>query len=403
MSDYSIIGAGIAGLNLAVKLKRKYPDKVVVIFEKENRLGGRIYTHPSKIECGAARFSNTHKRVNTLVKDYQLSSKLIKLPKKINYIETKRYNTDFINANDIITELIKYKEKYSKDFLMNVTFKEFASIVFSEETSRLLENGYPYYSEISIVNAYDAIKSFEEDLSHTKTFYTLKGGLSQIIEKLEKEFISLGGMIKKNHSLIEIKTDETGVSLIFNKSNTIKSEILILAIPVNGLKGVKGVKGVNGMNSVQGKPLLRVYYTYDSKDSWFTDIPKTTTDDKIKYIIPINKNVIMINYSDGPKATYWNNAYKDGTQDKKIAESLKRLFPDRNIPKYKKKHHFFWEFGAAYWKKGSDSKKVHDQMLNPSPNLYICGDSFSNHQAWVEGALQTSDEVFDLLRMNQKN
>jgi monoamine oxidase len=394
MIDYSIIGAGIAGLNLGVKLKRKYPDKVVVIFEKENRLGGRVHTHSSLIECGAARFSNTHKRVNTLVKDYHLSSKLIKLPKNINYIETKQYNTDFVNANDIITELIKYKEKYSKDFLMNVTFKEFASIVFSEETSRLLENGYPYYSEISIVNAYDAIHAFEEDLSHTKTFYTLKGGLSQLIAKLEKEFLSLGGMIHQNHSLDEIKSAETGFQLLFNKSKSKSTEILILAIPVNRLKGLKGLKG---LNSVQGKPLLRVYYTYDSKDSWFTDIPKTTTDDKIKYIIPINKNVIMINYTDGPKATYWNNAYKDGTQDKKIAESLKRLFPDRNIPKYKKKYHFFWEFGAAYWKKGSDSKKIHDQMLNPSTNLYICGDSFSNHQAWMEGALQTSDEVFDLL------
>jgi len=162
--------------------------------------------------------------------------------------------------------------------------------------------------------------------------------------------------------------------------------------------GLKGLKGLKGLNSVQGKPLLRVYYTYEDKDSWFTDLTKTTTDDKIKYIIPINKNVIMINYTDGPKATYWNNAYKDGTQDKKIAESLKKLFPDRDIPKYKKKHHFFWEFGAAYWKRGADSKKVHDQMLNPSPNLYICGDSFSNHQAWMEGALQTSDEVFDLLK-----
>ena len=103
-TDYSIIGAGIAGLNLAIQLKRKYPNKEVVIFEKENRLGGRIKTHPSQIECGAARFSNTHKRINALVRDYHLSSKLLKLSKKINYIETKQYNTDFVNANDIITE-----------------------------------------------------------------------------------------------------------------------------------------------------------------------------------------------------------------------------------------------------------------------------------------------------------
>ena len=27
------------------------------------------------------------------------------------------------------------------------------------------------------------------------------------------------------------------------------------------------------------------------------------------------------------------------------------------------------------------------------PNFYICGENYSNYQAWCEGALQTSEEV----------
>ena len=32
-------------------------------------------------------------------------------------------------------------------------------------------------------------------------------------------------------------------------------------------------------------------------------------------------------------------------------------------------------------------------MLNPESNLFLCGDSFSNNQAWMEGALQTSEKI----------
>ena len=40
-------------------------------------------------------------------------------------------------------------------------------------------------------------------------------------------------------------------------------------------------------------------------------------------------------------------------------------------------------------------------MLNPIENIYICGESFSQQQAWMEGALQTSNEVVELI--NKKN
>ena len=42
-----IIGGGISGLNVGIKLLDKYED--VVIYEKSNYLGGRIYTMNHKI------------------------------------------------------------------------------------------------------------------------------------------------------------------------------------------------------------------------------------------------------------------------------------------------------------------------------------------------------------------
>ena len=39
------------------------------------------------------------------------------------------------------------------------------------------------------------------------------------------------------------------------------------------------------------------------------------------------------------------------------------------------------------------------KMLKPVKNtpLYICGESYSRWQAWVEGALETSDKVLEII------
>ena len=38
-------------------------------------------------------------------------------------------------------------------------------------------------------------------------------------------------------------------------------------------------------------------------------------------------------------------------------------------------------------------------MLKPVKNkeIYICGEAYSLHQAWIEGSLQTADEVFKMI------
>jgi len=36
-------------------------------------------------------------------------------------------------------------------------------------------------------------------------------------------------------------------------------------------------------------------------------------------------------------------------------------------------------------------------MINPLPNLYICGDGLSHIQGWMEGALETAKEVIKII------
>ena len=78
-------------------------------------------------------------------------------------------------------------------------------------------------------------------------------------------------------------------------------------------------------------------------------------------------------------------------------EELKILFPNKNIPMpiYFKTH--YWTVGAHHWKPGYNSNYISKKILNPLKNIYICGESFSQKQAWIEGGLETANEVAKII------
>ena len=102
---------------------------------------------------------------------------------------------------------------------------------------------------------------------------------------------------------------------------------------------------------------------------------KITTNNPIKYIIPVNskKGVIMISYTDSHFANYWLRCVNNGTFENKLNKYLKELFPDIDIPKAKWYKHCYWHVGAGYWKSTYDRKNIINKMTQPidNENLYI--------------------------------
>ena len=166
---------------------------------------------------------------------------------------------------------------------------------------------------------------------------------------------------------------------------------------------------LNNIKSIQNEPLYRIYarYPLDKKTNkvWFDGLDKIVTNLPIKYIIPINyeKGVIMISYTDSKFANYWIKQVSEGTFETTLNKQLKQLFPDINIPKAKWYKHCPWNSGAGYWKKGYDRKLIMPKMIQPlgkKENIYICGENYSSHQAWVEGSLETSNIVLEAIYKN---
>ena len=113
-------------------------------------------------------------------------------------------------------------------------------------------------------------------------------------------------------------------------------------------------------------------------------------------VIPINKDIglIMISYTDDIFADFWYSSFKNGDIGRQLYKYLKEIFPDRQIPMrpaITRVH--YWGSGGHFFTPGSNSEKVINDIVKPfnSKELYIIGESYSSHQSWIEGALETSD------------
>jgi len=87
-----IIGSGISGLYLAYKLIKEKNEngKNIKIYEKNNRIGGRIYTYENKennlkYSVGAGRLGKKHKYIMKLIKDFNLENQIIDINKDKKY------------------------------------------------------------------------------------------------------------------------------------------------------------------------------------------------------------------------------------------------------------------------------------------------------------------------------
>ena len=382
--DVAIIGAGISGLYCAKFLS----EMNIIVFEKD-RIGGRIYTHQKpQYEIGAGRFNRSHKILWSLIKQYNLEKEIIKISSSKYYLDvisghsthTNLYNVEKY-INNCMTYVIKVK---LTDSLRKITFYKHCIQCLGKKNADLLFHFYGYYSEFKVLNAYDAIILF----TSSNTYYVMKNGLQSITDKMYKDCKDKCVTFKfENVKLVE---NVTLVKKDIIKVNNIYTKNVIFTIPTSLLISFPILKPLySSINIPVVMPLIRIYADYGIKFEH-----KITTSSFLKYIIPIKDTLVMISYTDGKNVEPFLNGNKLKSEkiiQKMIQAELKKMLGDVPEPKYFKCH--YWPIGTHSWPINVHSDEIANKMINPLPNIYICGDGFSHKQGWMEGSLETAKEV----------
>jgi hypothetical protein len=383
--DVIIIGAGISGLYLGLELLKQ--NKKVLVIEKSNRIGGRIYTKKFlnfTYESGAGRFSNKHVLLIQLLKNYDLYKDVIPIGSHNKKL-------------DQYYKIIEKSLQTNKQDLSSISTLTYLNNLFGIDETKLFIQKYGYDGDIIESNAICGITMLMDDYT-SESYFVLLGGLERLTQKLYLDFIQKGGKlilntnvtdIYKSSSYFRVATDET----------ILTSKKLVLAIGPSALKSLKPLSyNFNFINYIYSLHLLRTYFLYEKKQSVLKNLKKVITQKDIRFIIPINENIIMISYTDYKLAQKWYNLYKKDS-DIFTDKILQQFYESTNILLQKPDQLSveFWESGVHLWKPGFDQIKNYSTIIQPLDNLFLSNEAYSLHQGWVEGSLSIANDVLRII------
>ena len=401
---HTIIGAGITGLYLAYNLLlNRIPSADIVIFEGSKRIGGRIYTNEHKgfrYSVGAGRLGKKHKYVMKLIKDFKLKDQIINIGKNTNYfIEgrlmneeqlLKHYKSTFKSLKELWKYAIEKKLNGNKYDPNLYNLHNYFSLILNANEVELLKVSLGYLGEMYDMNAYNGILTLRKDFDiRNNDFFVLRDGIQILCDVLYKYIVDAGVSVNFSSILEDVKDDDKTIRVNGNIYNYSK---LYLTLKRSDYMKINYFKKYDYLfNTVSDGHLLRIFAQY--KDVWFKDMPKILTQNKLQFIIPIdyNSGLIQISYSDRYNADFWNAFKTEKDVKKYLTKILNEMFPEKNIkePEWITVH--FWESGDHMWNVGVNTKNIQDIIdgLFIPKDIYILGETYSERQAWVEGAIET--------------
>ncbi len=329
----------------------------------------------------------------------------------------------------------------------------------SNEALHLDEDAGGYDSILYTWSAADGFGWNLGDFSPTTTYVRIKEGYDEVPLTLAEQFYKAGGKIHLSARLEGFDvTDDGNVRLEVveeGKPQTVFAKRLILALPRRSLELLEQTgavlapenKGVHDLiGSVTPIPLFKLAILYF--EAWWEKLPpvqprtprqpqaglssgRSVTDLPIRqcYYWDVDaktKYAVLLVYDDGLDLDYWAGlrdsqapSFESAVAVDESSEWSKHPAPKRMVEEI---HRQLLEMhghpsgvqkpiagayrdwgedpyggGANFWHVGVRSYEVAERIIQPKPPhpVYICGESYSHGQGWVEGALETAEEMLE--------
>jgi len=161
-------------------------------------------------------------------------------------------------------------------------------------------------------------------------------------------------------------------------------------------------------NQIKSQPFLRLYGKFDKESAKIMEkkVPNyTIVPGPLQKIIPIDssKGVYMVSYSDNKNALFLHKQYSDSENYRIYISNLicKAIdLPKDSLTLIAVKE-YFWKTGTHYYiplEYYPSREKFLSLAQHPMKNIIVIGEAVSRYQGWVEGALESVENV-----INKKN
>lgn len=421
--DCIVVGAGVAGLYTALELLKAGAH--IAIADKYKFLGGRTFTFKADIsgihyqwEEGAARISENHTLVLDLVRRFNCKTAPIEGDLQFKAGGSPATADLFTATLPILLDPLR---NIPQTVLARTTIRKLLEEIHGRTATNEFLIRYPYRAELDVMRADMALQLFADEFRTFKGYVYIQEGFSELVARMVAETRKRGGIILEQHECVGL--EQGGREVIFLKGATsagpareevrIRTRATVLALPSAALQKIPEIaKQLPWLRHIAMKMLVRVYCAFPlgaNGKAWFSSgVPKMVSSSILRFIIPGDPTTgsFQISYTDSTDAEPIYALYKregETAVGKRLVAELRALLGRNDIPEplFTKVHG--WPEGVSYWLPGdydpvAISRDASYPLPKTMPGLFLCGESYSLRQCWVEGALEHADATVALLK-----
>jgi monoamine oxidase len=323
---------------------------------------------------------------------------------------------------------IRRSARYLDRPLTDWSFAEAVGSVRSPDGHRFVTDAFGYDSGIRPHNVGDAIPYLLGGSVLGGESRVPIGGMARIPGALTARFQAGGGRVLLGHDVARLSMEAGTVHLHLVDGGSITAARVVLAMPVSALRwlarespAIAGYRHEEIYGAVEGFPATKLYTWYDRP--WWRSHERgpsgirTTTDLPIRKIFYYDEHAerpsaLLASYADGRDSApilalaggVSNGESAPAALLEQVREDLATIHPGADIPPPMGSAFMHWgsdprEIAWTYWRAGVNSDEMIEAAIQPDPAvpIYICGESFSRMQAWVDGAFETAAMVAERL------
>lgn len=389
--DVIIIGAGIAGLYAATRLRKKMgPHARILVLEKHKRrwLGGRadneMFQGVSVVSGAGIGRKGKDRLLMKLLEEYRIPHSEFTISKQ--YARTIR---EPVNTRAVIQHLRQTFEKDPRKW-QGKSFKQFAVAVLGEQ----VYNSYMVcaeYTDYEHADVYETLYMYglEDNESGWKG---VKIPWDILIDKMAKNVdiqysrdVTRVLPIAADYFIVETEDEQ--------RYDCVK---VVVASTITSLRKLFPRHGV--YKEIEGQPFLRLYGKFDKRSAEIMsrEVPKMTiVPGPLRKMIPMGQGVYMIAYTDNKSAEQMKEYLTNTLENREILCRMmeKALGIEAKTLKMTAIRDYYWPVGTHYYKPRQYVDEPYGKFLvnaqHPMEGVTVVGEVVSKNHGWIEGALES--------------